>query len=97
VIQYLGYVYEKICSAIQLNEWTQRRGLQWERDFKGVWEADMQEVVMTSMILSSVQVLPQVPHGLNTMGYTFFSQKSPRFPTGLFKICLSWDWSNSRG
>jgi hypothetical protein len=49
--------------------------------------AETLEVVAISIVLSSVQVPPPVPHRLITMGCAFFSQMS-RFPIGLFKICF---------
>jgi hypothetical protein len=69
----------EICSPVQ----NQRMGSetlegQWTGDFNGdfgrsgVWWVEMPKVVTTSIILSSVQVPPPVPHWLSTMGCTLF-------------------------
>jgi hypothetical protein len=50
--------------------------------------AETKEEVTISIILSSAQVPPSVPHWLRTMEYAFFFQPSPGFPIGLFNLCL---------
>jgi hypothetical protein len=78
-------------------------GVQWKRDFNGeparsgAWWADTLKEVTTSIILSSAQVPTLVPHWLSPMGCTVFPIHCLNFLLGYFKLCLSWDWSNSRG
>jgi hypothetical protein len=95
----------EICSPVQTQRMhSETHGIQWKWDFNGnltrsgAWWAETLEVVTTSIILSSGQVSPWVLYWLRTREYTFFPlPKLPRFPIGLFKTCLSWDWSNFRG
>jgi hypothetical protein len=73
-------------------------GVQWKWDFNGelarlgTWQAETPEAVTISIILSSVQIPLGVLHWLSAMWFTFFSHLPPptwpRFPIGLFNICL---------
>jgi hypothetical protein len=82
-------------------KWTQRLWGQCRQDFNGSptrsggWLAETRKLLHCTM-LSRAEVPPPVPHWLGTMG-SMFSLTSPTFPIGLFKICLPWDWSDSRG
>jgi hypothetical protein len=90
------------CSPVQTQRMDpETRGVQWKRDFNGgfarshAWKTDMPKAV-TSIIQSSSKFLPWFLIGWIQRVYSLQPppHTQPKFPIGLFKICLSWDWSN---
>jgi hypothetical protein len=77
-------------------------GVQWKQDFNssfamsGAWRAEIPKVVTRIITVSNTQVPLPVPQWLSTIGYTFFSRCHLNFLLHCFKICLSWDWQDSR-
>jgi hypothetical protein len=91
---YFSITVWEICSPVQTQRMdSETCGVQWKWDFNkdvarlGAWQAETLKTVTTSIILSSVQVPPPVPHWLSTMSVHSFPARHI-IPIGLFKICF---------